>query len=162
MDVPFDSTRLVSIHRAIAESAMRWAVVVGMALMLTGCGGSSKGNSRPSPGLGFQARVNRVCGAKYGSAHTPTFEGRPTPSLTEIATARARTARELSALQPPGALMNGYHRLVSLISREAALYRRMAGYLHDRNDAAAIATDRELRSNPVPKQARLVGLANCA
>jgi hypothetical protein len=79
-----------------------------------------------------------------------------------IATARARTAHELSALHAPSALMAGYRRLASLIAHEAALLHRLAGYLGERNFVGALATERELRSHAVARQARLVGLANCA
>jgi hypothetical protein len=112
----------------------------------------------PGSAVSFRARVDRICTLR----HVPTSESSDLPGLAEIAEARARTAQELSSLHPPSALKSGYRRLVFLISREAALFRQLAGYLRDGNDAAALATDRELRSNPVPRQARIVGLAKCA
>jgi hypothetical protein len=59
-------------------------------------------------------------------------------------------------------LESGYRRLVVLIAHEAALLRRLGRYVQDGNDAGALATVRQLRSNKVPRQARLVGLAECA
>ena len=150
-------------HGAIARAALRSAVLAGIALVFAGCGGGSTTIAKSSKGLNFQARVDQICTAKHTVPRVPASELSGLPSFDEIATRRARTARELSALQPPSALKSGYRRLVSLISHEAALLRRVAGYLRERNLASASATLRERRySNPVPKQARLVGLAECA
>jgi hypothetical protein len=141
------------------------AACLTIALVSTGggCGGSSKEGSRSSSSASFLTRANRICREKgFASAHGRTLESRDLPSLTSIATARARTARELSALNPPSALMIGYRRLVSVIAHEAELLRRLADYARDGNDAAFLATHRALRSHAVSHQALLVGLARCA
>jgi hypothetical protein len=143
------------------KSVAGWTVAVVIALACIGCGGQ-KVASRSNSGFDFQTRASRICAQRSKSGDTPTSEAVPFPSFVEIATARARTAQELSALTPPSALRSGYRRLVSLIFREAALYRRLGRYLRDGNDAGAQATHRELRTNAVPKQALLLGLAKCA
>jgi hypothetical protein len=139
--------------------AVRLGVAIAFIAVLgiSGCGGSSKQTSKASPSLSFQVRVDRICTARDTSPRLSDL-----PSFAELATARAQTARELSALHPPSGLMNGYRRLVSLILRQAALLRRLGRYEREHNDAGAIATVRELHSNPLPKQARLLGLAKCA
>lgn len=137
---------------------MRWAIAAGVTLVLAGCGGSSKGTAKPSRGFGFQARVERICrarSARYSSTHLP--------SLDEIARARARMAQELSLLQPPKALVTGYRRFVALMAHEAALMRRFARYAREDNLTALLAPRRELHdTNKLPRQALLLGLANCA
>lgn len=135
---------------------MRRGIAVAALVMLAGCGGGSK----PSPTVGFLARADAICiEAKRTNALTP--ESSEGPSLASIAITRARTAHELSALNPPSALRASYRRLVSAIAREASLLRRFVNDFREGNDAGVLATRRKLHSNAVARPARLVGLTEC-
>jgi predicted PhzF superfamily epimerase YddE/YHI9 len=150
-------------HRAVTRSVRTCAAIAAIALVLAGCGGSSKGGAQTTQASSFQTQVDRICTATYSSARVPPSESHHLPSLPEIAQARAHTAQELSVLHPPTALTSGYRRLVVLIAHEAALLRRLDRDLREGNAGGALATHRELRSNnKVARQARLLGLVKCA
>lgn len=139
-------------------------------LMFVGCGGSSAPSPNSSASRQSErsaviqstsvvARAEAICKRKAVEARGAAGDG---PSLAAIAANRARTAHELAALSGPSSLTKGYHRLASMIAEQAALLRRLARDDSMGDDEAALATERRLRRSPVPKEALIVGLANCA
>ena len=133
-------------------------------LAVGGCGGGTKSTATampPSATARFLARADAICGGEAGG-RPRTSESVERTSLTDVAVTRARTAKRLSALQAPPALQASYRRLVSLIADEATLMRRLEKDERVHNDVGVVTTARELNGDSVSRQARLVGLGECA
>ena len=148
---------------------MRRALAVALAaavLLLVGCGESSKPKPKPKPessrSAGFLVRADAICVRAKKRAHEPISESGKDLTLAQIAATRARTARELSRLTPSPASKALYLQLVSALTQEAALRRRVDLQLRKHEDTAGLlASFRKLRGNAVSRPARLIGLTDC-
>jgi hypothetical protein len=134
-------------------------------VVLAGCGESSKPNpsvAKPNPSARFLARADAICIGQAKRVSVLIRKSAQGPPMAEIATMRARTARELSVLKPPPALKPLYLQLVSAIAREAAIQRRVDEDLRKHEyTAGVLASFRKLRGNAVSRPARLIGLTDC-
>ena len=150
------------------------ALALIVAVMFSGCGGTSKpsATSRPQPPTSVAgqkpisapsavAQAEAICAHKAVHARVPLASSDGV-SLVAIARERARTARELAAVNAPVPLATGFRRLASLITQQANLYRQLAGDTSKSDDIGALAVERKLRESPVAKEALVVGLAECA
>ena len=138
--------------------------VAASLLTFSACGTGAKSSpptTNASAATSFDSRVRSIC--------DPTSRAEPTTvdiertNLRELGDARMHIATRLAALPTPPTLRAGYRRLIVLIRREATLMKRLEKDWLERNDVRVIAIARELRrSNAVSRQARLLGIGECA